>query len=92
MYQNINTVNSHLYVPQGSHYIIYLPNTSTSAVTTLDDRNVGCFFLNGLNSCLETVPNVTGSLRVTRFVDSMYSELTMSLSPQSSRSVYLKEI
>lgn len=58
-----------------------IPNTSTSTVTTLDDRNVGCFFLNGLNSCLETVANVTGSLRVTRFVDSMYYELTMSLPP-----------
>jgi hypothetical protein len=69
-----------------------LPNTSTSAVTTFDDRNVGCFFLNRLNSCLETVPNVIGSLRVTRFVDSMYSELTMSLPPWSSSSVYLKEM
>lgn len=66
-------------------------NAKTSAVTTLDDRNVGCFFLGELKSCFETVPNVMGSLRVTKFVDSMYSELTMSLPPYRSRSVYLKE-
>jgi hypothetical protein len=51
------------------------PNANTSAVTTLDDRNVGYFFLDELKSCFVTVPNDTGSLSVTRFVDSMYSEL-----------------
>jgi len=65
-----------------------LQNANTSAVTTLEDRNVGYFFLDELKSCFETVPNDTCSLRVTRFVDSMYSEL-MSLPPYISRSVYL---
>jgi len=65
-----------------------LQNANTSAVTTLDDRNVGYFFLDKLKSCFATVPNDTGSLRVTRFVDSMYSEL-MSFPPYRSRSVYL---
>ena len=66
-----------------------LQNANTSAVTTLDDRNVGCFFLDKLKSCFETVPNDICSLRVTKFVDSMYSELIMSLPPYRSRSVYL---
>jgi hypothetical protein len=66
-----------------------LQNVKTSAVTTLDDRDDGYFFLGELKSCFETVPNDTASLSVTRFVDSMYSELTMSLPPYRSRSVYL---
>jgi hypothetical protein len=78
----------HFYVTVNLHQND-LQNANTSAVTTLDDRDVGYFFLDELKSCFETVPNETVSLQVTRFVDSMYSGLIMSLPPYRSRSVYL---